>query len=159
MNLPAAVRGLNGIVLVSTLAAAASLMLALAVTRPGAQDRFEGSHPQHATAEQVAERFVDAFLAEDYARAAGLATPAFARTVRERIGHRRTPPATAGCSWLLQESHMLRANKLRLVGVLLEAGQDESTGWPLAVTVVERRGRYLVDEVHWSKGPPTTPQR
>jgi hypothetical protein len=143
-------------VLLSSAAAAAALGLALWLTRPGTHEGFAPELAVRITPERAAEGFIEAYLVEDFARAASFATDTFARVVTARS--KQTISAAHGRvarTWLLQESHVLRADKLRFVGVLVEAGQDESAGWPVTLTLVRRDTRFWVDELHWPKGPPS----
>ena len=146
-------------VAISSVAAGAALALALSLTRAGEHDALGTDSAAHATPERVAESFIHAYLAEDYARAVTFATPAFAHDVRARHKHERQTQAIADRSWVLQESHVLRADKLRFLGVLVTDDQDESTGWPVTLTLLRRDGHYRVDELHWPKGPPTAGER
>ena len=149
----------SALVLLSSVGAAATLGAALWLTRPSALDPALLEAPAHATPERSAESFIDAYLAEDYARAARFATPAFAKTVKQRPKHRSAQYAVANRRWLLQESHVIRADKLRFVGVLVTPDQDESTGWPVTLTLLRRDGTFRVDELHWPKGPPSAEPR
>jgi hypothetical protein len=142
------------LVLLSSAGAAAALTLALTLTRPETHDPFSPNDASQLTPERAAESFIDAYINEDYARAAGTATPAFARSLRARPKHAQSGRADTTLSWLLQESHVLPADKLRFVGVLLHPGEEESAGRPVTLTLLRRDGRYRVDELHWPKGPP-----
>jgi hypothetical protein len=143
-------------VLLSSAAAAAAMGVALWLSRPEIHEGFAPELAVRITPERAAEGFIEAYLVEDFARAASFATDTFARAVRARA--KQNDSAAHGrvaSTWLLQESHVLRADKLRFVGVLVRPGQDESAGWPLTLTMIRRDARYWVDELHWPKGPPS----
>jgi hypothetical protein len=143
-------------VLLSSAAAVAALGLTLWLTRPGTRDGFAPELAVRITPERAAEDFIEAYLLEDFARAASFATDTFARVVRARSKQRGGAAQSGGArTWLLQESHVLRADKLRFVGVLVQPGQDESAGWPVTLTLIRRDTRFWVDELHWPKGPPS----
>ena len=81
MSAAAAISHPSALVVLSSVGAAASLGIALWLTRPSVQDVANTEGPAHATPERAAESFIDAYLAEDYARAARFATAAFAKTL------------------------------------------------------------------------------
>ena len=142
------------IVLLSALSASLALSAALALSRDGAFAR----DPAPLRPERAAEEFMSAFRARDYARAASWATGHLLREMQKRAKSQKSSDGKDGSddgrSWLLQESHLLREDKLRFHGVLVRPDQDESSGWPVEVTVVRRDARYLVEDLHWPKGPP-----
>jgi hypothetical protein len=139
--------------LLSSLAAGAALCLALSVTRPRAGDSSAVERTLRITPERAAESFVDAYQTGAFGRAANFATGTLARSLRERA---KGAAAVGGATrlWVLQESHVLRQDKLRFLGVLVRPDEDESLGWPIALTVVKRDGSYWVEDLHWPKGPP-----
>jgi len=142
------------VVLLSALGAGLALGAALALSRGGAFARA----PAPVRPERAAEEFMIAYRARDYARAANWATGSLLREMQKRAKNQK--PAAAGVtsddgrSWLLKESHLLREEKLRFLGVLVRPEEEESSGWPVEVTVVRRDARYLVEDLHWPKGPP-----
>jgi hypothetical protein len=142
-----------GVWLLSSLAAAAGLSLALTLTRPRAGDSSALERTLRITPERAAESFIDAYQTGAFARAANFATGTLSRSLRSRA---RQPAAVSGQTrlWVLQESHVLRQDKLRFLGVLIRPDEDESLGWPIALTVVKRDGSYWVEDLHWPKGPP-----
>jgi hypothetical protein len=133
---------------------ALTLGFALFATRPRPGDLTAQERAFRRTPEHTAEGFIEAYQAHAYARAAEYASGSFARALRKRADR---PAADGGGnerSWVLQETHYLRKDKWRFVGVLLKENEDESLGWPVALTVIKRDGRYWVDDLHWPKGPP-----
>ena len=141
------------VVLLSALAASLALAGALALSREGAFARA----PAPLRPERAAEEFMIAYRARDYARAARWTTGQLMREMRKRAKNQKSADRTLssdGRSWLLQESHLLRDEKLRFLGVLVRPDQEESSGWPVEVTVVRRDASYLVEDLHWPKGPP-----
>lgn len=143
-------------VLLSSAAAGAALALTLWSTQPGAFDDHVPERAFRLTPERAAENFIEAYLAEDFVQAATFAAEPFARAVRSRPKRASQQQRAANnLRWLLQESHVLRADKLRFVGVLVGPGEDESSGWPVTLTLVRNAGaRYRVESLHWPKGPP-----
>jgi hypothetical protein len=139
--------------LLSSLAATASLALALTVTQPRPGDRSAVERTLRITPERAAESFIDAYQAGAFERAANFATGTLARSLRTRAKH---AAAVGGQTrlWVLQESHVLREDKLRFLGVLIHPAEDESLGWPIALTVIKRDGSFWVEDLHWPKGPP-----
>ena len=72
---------------------------------------------------------------------------------RELRGRAKTrEPASAppdARRFILQESHWLRGERLRLVGVLLNDGEAEADGQTIALTLSRHEDRYLVEDVEW----------
>jgi hypothetical protein len=146
--------------LVSSAAACAALGVALASTAaPSEAALRERSLTQ--SPERVAEAFIVAYDARDYARAAAVASEPL--QVRLRARARRTPgaqtPANAQeSSFVIEESYFLSEGRLRLLGELTRAGAQQTTGWPVAILVGRHGDRFLVENVTWPKGPlPETP--
>jgi hypothetical protein len=140
--------------LASSVAAGAALALTLFWTQP---ELVDGRTPESSlllTPERAAEGFIEAYLSEDFARAAGFAAEPFAQTVRARPRHDATGVSTEKLSWLLQETHILRSDRLRFIGVLVQPGQDEASGWPVTLTLERHATRFQVEALHWPKGPP-----
>ncbi|HEY2733987.1 MAG TPA: hypothetical protein VGI70_08380, partial [Polyangiales bacterium] len=123
-------------------------------SRPRAGDVSAEERALRTTPEHAAENFIEAYRAHAYARAADFANGSFARALRKRADR---PAADGGNGriWVLQETHYLRKDKWRFVGVLTKQDEDESLGWPIALTVIKRDDGYFVDDLHWPKGPPT----
>jgi hypothetical protein len=142
-----------GFWLLSSLAAAAVLSLTLTVTRPRPGDNSALERTLRITPERAAESFIDAYQTGAFERAANFATGTLARGLRSRA---KRAAAVGGQTrlWVLQESHVLREDKLRFLGVLIRPDEDESLGWPIALTVVKRDGGFWVEDLHWPKGPP-----
>jgi hypothetical protein len=143
-----------GYLIASSATAGAALLLMLFWTRPGMLDSQTPESALQLTPERAAEGFIDAYLSEDYARAAGFALEPFASAVRARPRHDGRVASANTLSWLLQETHMLRGDRLRFVGVLLRPGQDEGSGWPVTLTLERDATRFRVEALHWPKGPP-----
>ena len=142
-----------GFCLLSSLAAAACLALTLIVTRPGAGPTAAEERVLRITPERAAEGFIDAYQAGAFERAAGFATGTLARALHTRA-KRSAAQGSNERVWVLQESHVLRQDKLRFLGVLVRPDEDENVGWPVALTVVKRNDSFWVEDLHWPKGPP-----
>jgi hypothetical protein len=140
-------------VAVSTLAAGLVLASALRVSRPSAGDEPHSQLLQN-TPEHAAETFVAAFRAGDYTRAARFASGSFARALRARAKREPPEPSDDSRHLILQESYILPGERLRLSGVLVQTGEDESSGWPISLTLIRADARYWVDDLSWPKGPP-----
>jgi hypothetical protein len=139
--------------LLSSLAASVCLALTLIATRPGAGPSAAEERALRITPERAAESFIDAYQAGAFERAAGFATGTLASALRTRA--KRTAAQGGNTRiWVLQESHLLRQDKLRFLGVLMRPEEDESVGWPVALTVVKRDDGFWVEDLHWPKGPP-----
>jgi hypothetical protein len=140
-------------VLLSSLAAAGTLAVALfAAGRPSAA-ALENEHALNVTPERAADSFIEAYQAQSFDRAADFATGTLQRALRAKAKHPSTHRESARV-WVLEESHLLRQDKLRFLGVLVQPDEDESAGCPLALTVVKRDAGYYVEDLHWPKGPP-----
>jgi hypothetical protein len=143
------------IVLLSSAAAALALGAALALSRDAGSS--SGLDADTLTPERASEEFMAAYRTRDFAKAASWSTGELGKEMqkRARSAPRSQPSAASadGRRWVLQESHVLREDKLRFVGVLVEPSQDESAGWPVALTIVRRERRYLVEDLFWPKGP------
>jgi hypothetical protein len=139
--------------LLSSLAASACLALALFATRPGAGPSVAEQRVLRSTPERAADSFIDAYQAGAFERAASFATGTLCDALRARA---KGAAAQGGNPrvWVLQESHQLRQDKLRFLGVLMRPDEDESVGWPVALTVVKRDDGFWVEDLHWPKGPP-----
>jgi hypothetical protein len=135
--------------LLSSAAAALAVCAALWLTRPTPQTAWEDSTRLASTPERVAEGFVQAYRMRAYGRAASLATGPLAANLRRRPsapnGARRAPDD--GRRFLLQESHWLPKDRLRLVGALLRNDDDEAAAPTLNVLLTRKGTRWLVDEV------------
>jgi hypothetical protein len=135
--------------LISSGAAALALCAALWLTRPTPESAWEDSTRLASTPERVAEGFVQAYRARDYARAASLAAGPLAANLRQRKRSRddaRRPPDD-GRKFLLQESHWLPKDRLRLVGALLQNDEEEAAAPTLNVILTRKGTRWLVDEI------------
>ena len=135
--------------LLSSGVAALALCAALWLTRPTPESAWENSLRLATTPERVAEGFVRAYRARAYERAAGLATGPLATNLRGRRGARNDAQRAPddGRRFLLQESHFLPHDRLRLVGALLRNDEDEASAPTLHVMLTRKGTRWLVDEV------------
>lgn len=135
--------------LLSTAAAGLVLCGALWWTRPTAESAWEDSVRLTATPERVAERFVQAYRMRAYERAASFATGPLATNLHRRHSARedalREPDD--GRRFLLQESHWLPHDRLRLVGALLRSDEEEANAPTLRVLLTRHGARWLVDEI------------
>ena len=137
------------VLLLSSAAAALALGAALWLTRPTPQSAWEESTRLASTPERVAESFVRAYRARAYERAASLATGALAANLRGRRGARNDAQRAPddGRRFLLQESHFLPHDRLRLVGALLRNDEEEAAAPTLHVMLTRKGTRWLVDEL------------
>ena len=143
-----AARGLQ-LVLVSTVLAAGALSTALWLTRPRADaltpaERLSGSSP-----ERAAESFIEAYQSGAFARAAHFATGPLAKTLAVRPKSLAERTETEHESFVVQESHRLERERLRLSGVLVREGQAEADGRAVSLTLQKHDDRYLVEEITW----------
>jgi hypothetical protein len=129
-------------------AALATLALATALwlTRPAndlamGSERLTGSTP-----ERAAESFIEAYRSGEFERAAHFATAELARTLVQPPKQSRSAEHE---SFIVQESHRLDGQRLRLSGLLLREGQAESEGRSVALTLHKQDERYLVEEITW----------
>ena len=124
------------IVLASTLLAALALVIALRLTRPAVSNVVFTREHLTDTPERAADSFIDAYRAGDYERAAHFATPSFAKKLH---GQRAVPRADEDPdqqeSFMVQESHRVDDQTLRLQGVLLREGEDENDGRSVSLTL------------------------
>jgi len=142
------------IVLASMLGAGLALATALWLTRDAPPDVWYGSEHLALTPERAAESFIEAYRSGAFQRAARLSTGTLSRSLMERATRRAEPRADiAQHAFVVQESHRLDNQSLRLVGVLVptaaEAEAEESVGKPVSLTLVRHGSRYVVREVQW----------
>jgi hypothetical protein len=135
-------------VLASALLAAATLTLALWLTRPSDQSAAFASERLSGTPERAAESFIDAYQSGAWDRAAHFATGELADKLQQR------PPAERAASadheaFVVQESHRMQGQRLRLVGVVVREGEAESAGKNVSLVLQKHAGRYLVEEIAW----------
>lgn len=152
-SMSARVRSPGVVVLSSSLLAAIALSIALWLTRAPSVDAWHTAADLTVTPERAAESFVEAFRRGAYARAASFATGALARSLRTRPPERAATTESDRRRFVLQESHWLRQGRLRLVGVLVNDGEDESAGQTVALTLMRREQRYFVEDVQWNDPP------
>jgi hypothetical protein len=140
------------LVLLSTLLAAAALLVALQLTRPLDADAYAGERLA-GTPERAAESFIEAYRSGAYERAAHFATGALAEQLRAQARTQPQPDARlarARETLIVHESHRMEQQRLRLVGVVLRDGQhDERQGTSVSLTLHKPSGRYLVEEISW----------
>ena len=98
------------------------------------------------TPERAAESFIEAYRSGALERASHFATAELARTLADLPAGR---PAPEHESFVVQESHRLGAERLRLLGLLVHDGQAESDGTSVSLTLHKQNGRYLVEEITW----------
>jgi hypothetical protein len=148
--------GPGSVILASALAAACALGAALVITRRHPGDFEAPDRALTITPERAAEGFITAYRAESFERAASFATGPLARAVQAKartVQAKMSEPATDDRQFVLQESHVLRAERLRLVGVLVHPNQDESEGQAVSVVVMKAKGRYWVEDLEWPSAP------
>jgi hypothetical protein len=145
------------VILSSAFAAACALGCVLWITRPRPGEFEMPDRALTITPERAAEGFITAYRAQAFERAASFATGSLARAVRARAQnpHTQNPPAAPSDDrqFVLQESHVLRAQRLRLVGVLIHPNQDESEGQAVSLVVMKDKGRYWVEDLEWPSAP------
>jgi hypothetical protein len=144
-------------VLASSVCAIAALTFALWLTRARPGDAWELSPALTITPERAAEGFIAAYRTRAFERAASFALGPLAHALH--AGTLRPPPAAEGGDarlFVLQESHVLKHDKLRLLGVLVLPEQDESAGQPISVTVLRQAGRYWVVDFQFLDAPSAT---
>jgi hypothetical protein len=137
-------------VLLSSVLAGLALAASLWITRGQSAAAWREEATLTLTPERAAESFIDASRRQAYERAAHFATGPLARELRGRA--KSGEPASVAPDarrFILQESHWLRAERLRLIGVLVNDGEDETSGQTIAVTLVRHDDRYLVEDVDW----------
>lgn len=138
------------LVLASSVAAAIALVIALRLTRPAVSNAAFTREHLTDTPERAAESFIDAYRDGDFERAAHFATAPLQRKLR---GEHPLPRADEDPeqheSFVVQESHRKDERTLRLQGVVLREGEDESEGRSLSLTLHKQDGRYLVEEFSW----------
>jgi hypothetical protein len=137
------------VVLASAVLAALTLSAALWVTRPSsdaltASERLMGSTP-----ERAAESFIEAYQSGAFDRASHFATGQLAQTLAARPKSLAELIVTERASFIVQESYRLESQRLRLSGVLVRAGQAESEGKAVSLTLQKHNDRYLVEEITW----------
>jgi hypothetical protein len=149
------------IIVASCALATVGLMIALRLTVPHAGDDWQVAAALTVTPERAAEGFVDAYRRGAYARAASFATGQLARAVKQRARSqvaKLSPPSQPDSRrFVLQESQWLRHERLRLIGVLVNANEDESAGKTVALTMMKRDQRYYVEDVDWDERPVDQP--
>jgi hypothetical protein len=138
------------LVLASTVLAALTLTVALRLTRPGVSNlAFTREHLTD-TPERAAESFIDAYREGDFERAAHFATRSLAAKLRtERPLPRADEEPEQHESFVVQESHRKDDQTLRLQGVVLREGEEESEGRSVSLTLHKQAGRYLVEDFSW----------
>jgi hypothetical protein len=126
------------------------LAIALWLTRPTELTAAFASERMSGTPERAAESFIDAYRSGALDRAAHFATGKLAQTLQAQA--KRPQPAPAANeheAFIVQESHRLEGQRLRLVGVLVHEGEAESAGKSVSVIVHKHTGHYLVEEIEW----------
>ena len=151
----------SSIIAASCALASIALLVALRWSVPRAGDDWQIAASLSVTPERAAEGFVDACRRGAYARAASFATGELARAVKERarsqLAKLAPPNPPDARRFVLQESQWLRNERLRLIGVLVNANEDESAGQTVALTMMKREQRYYVEDVDWDEGPAEPP--
>lgn len=145
-------------VLASTLLAGLVLAASLWLTRGQSASAWREEAALTLTPERAAEGFIDASRRRAYERAAHFASGALARELRQRAKAAQPaddPPDAR--RFILQESHWLRGERLRLVGVLVNEGEDETAGQNVALTLSRYGDRYLVEDVEWKEASEAEP--
>lgn len=134
------------IVLSSALLAGATLTGALWLTRPSEQSSLLASERVSGTPERAAETFIEAYQSGALDRAAHFATGKLAQELK---GQTRPAAANEHPTFVVQESHRMSGQRLRLLGVLLREGEAESAGKSVSLVLQKQAGRYLVEEIDW----------
>ena len=151
----------SSIIAASCALASIAVIVALRLSVPRAGDDWQVAAALTVTPERAAEAFVDAYRRGAYARAASFATGELARAVKQRARSqvaKLSPPSSPDTRrFVLQESQWLRHERLRLIGVLVNANEDESAGQTVALTMMKRDQRYYVEDVEWDDGPGERP--
>jgi hypothetical protein len=133
----------------SAIAAAVALAVALWLTRDASAELGHDLKHLTVTPERAAESFILAYRSGAFDRAAELATGELARGLRARYrqGEARVPNSHQ--TFVVQESHRLSDERLRLLGTLVDDGADERTGTPVSIGLRRLKTRYLVEEIQW----------
>ena len=138
------------LVLGSALLAALALTVALRITQPAQSNAAFTREHLTDTPERAADSFVDAYRAGDYERAAHFATPAFAAKLQaQKPVPRADEDPDQHETFVVQESHRNTDQSLRLQGVMLREGEEESEGRSVSLKLLKLDGRYLVEELTW----------
>jgi hypothetical protein len=132
----------------SALLAFATLALSLWLTRPSEQSAAFASEHLGGTPERAAESFIEAYRSGAWERAAHFATDELAAKLRQRP-HAEHVVTTDHEAFVVQESHRMQGQRLRLVGVMLREGEDESAAKNVSLVLQKHAGRYVVEEIDW----------
>jgi hypothetical protein len=145
----------NRSVIVSSLCATVLLAAGLWLTRARPGDALDLLPALTVTPERAAEGFIAAYRAQAFERAASFATGPLAAALKAKTVRTAADSGDARV-FVLQESHVLKHDKLRLLGVLVLPSQDESVGQPVSVTVIRNASRYWVTDFSFPDAPERT---
>jgi hypothetical protein len=148
LRLEAAASRALWLVLCSAVLATVALTVALWLTRASDEALTASERSAGNTPERAAESFIEAYQSGAYARAAHFAAAPLAQKLAARP-ESTVEQASEPESFVVQESHRLEQQRLRLSGVLVREGQAEAEGKVVSLTLQKLDGRYLVEEITW----------
>jgi hypothetical protein len=149
LRLEAAASRALWLVLCSAVLATVALTVALWLTRTSDEARTASERAAGNTPERAAESFIEAYQSGAFARAAHFAAEPLAHTLAARPASSAERAGAEPELFVVQESHRLEQQRLRLSGVLVHEGQPEAQGKAVSLTLQRQDGRYLVEEITW----------